>query len=48
MNGEKAKKTVLVTGGTRGIGKAIALAFLKKGYAVYATYSKDAESAAEA
>ena len=38
-------KTVLVTGGTRGIGKAIALAFLKKGYRVCATYSKDEQSA---
>lgn len=48
MNGENTKKAVLVTGGTRGIGKAIALAFLKRGYAVYATYSKDEASAAEA
>ena len=38
-------KTVLVTGGTRGIGKAIALAFLKKGYRVCVTYSKDEQSA---
>ena len=38
-------KTVLVTGGTRGIGKAIALAFFKKGYRVCATYSKDEQSA---
>ena len=40
-------KTVLVTGGTRGIGRAIALAFLKKGYRVCVTYSKDNESAEE-
>lgn len=40
-------KTVLVTGGVRGIGKAIALAFLKKGYRVIATYSKDEEGAKE-
>ncbi len=39
-------KKVLVTGGTRGIGKAIAEAFLKKGYRVIVTYSKDEESAA--
>lgn len=38
-------KTVLVTGGVRGIGKSIALAFLKKGYRVCATYSKDEENA---
>lgn len=38
-------KTVLVTGGVRGIGKSIALAFLKKGYRVCAVYSKDEENA---
>lgn len=38
-------KTVLVTGGVRGIGASIALAFLKKGYRVCATYSKDEASA---
>ena len=38
-------KTVLVTGGVRGIGASIALAFLKKGYRVVATYSKDEENA---
>ena len=38
-------KTVLVTGGVRGIGKAISLAFLKKGYRVCATYSKDETNA---
>ena len=41
-------KTVLVTGGTRGIGRSIALAFLKKGYRVCVTYSKDEASALEA
>lgn len=38
-------KTVLVTGGVRGIGESIALAFLKKGYRVCVTYSKDEENA---
>lgn len=38
-------KTVLVTGGVRGIGYSIAMAFLKKGYRVCVTYSKDEESA---
>ncbi len=38
-------KTVLVTGGVRGIGKSIALAFLKKGYRVCVSYSKDEENA---
>ena len=38
-------KTILITGGVRGIGKSIALAFLKKGYRVCVTYSKDEENA---
>lgn len=38
-------KTVLVTGGVRGIGKSVALAFVKKGYRVCAVYSQDEESA---
>ncbi|MBQ8295698.1 MAG: SDR family oxidoreductase [Clostridia bacterium] len=38
-------KTVLVTGGVRGIGESIALAFLKKGYRVCAIYSQDEVSA---
>ena len=39
-------KTVLVTGGVRGIGLSIAKEFQKKGYRVCVTYSKDEESAA--
>lgn len=39
-------KTVLITGGVRGIGLAIAKAFQKKNYRVCVTYSKDEESAA--
>ncbi len=38
-------KTVLITGGVRGIGLCIAQAFQKKGYRVCVTYSKDEESA---
>ena len=38
-------KTVLITGGVRGIGKSIALAFLQKGYRVCVSYSKDEVSA---
>ena len=38
-------KTVLVTGGVRGIGLAIAKEFQKKGYRVSVTYSKDEENA---
>ncbi len=39
------KKTVLVTGGVRGIGLEIAKAFMEKEYQVFVTYSKDEESA---
>lgn len=38
-------KTVLVTGGTKGIGKAIALEFLKQGCEVVINYSNDEQSA---
>lgn len=48
MIGRYEMKTVLVTGGTRGIGRGIAEAFLKKGYRVCVTYSKDEESAKSA
>ena len=41
-------KTVLITGGVRGIGASIAEAFLKKGYRVCVTYSKDEENAEKA
>lgn len=38
-------KTVLITGGVRGIGKSIAQAFAKKGYRVCVTYSQDEKNA---
>ncbi len=38
-------KTVLITGGVRGIGRSIALKFKQNGYRVCAVYSRDAESA---
>lgn len=41
-------KTVFISGGVRGIGFAIAEAFLKKGYRVAVSYSKDEESAQRA
>ena len=39
------KKTALITGGVRGIGLAVAKAFLEKGYRVLVSYSKDEENA---
>lgn len=41
-------KKVLVTGGVRGIGLAIARAFQNKGYSVCVSYSKDEENAERA
>lgn len=38
-------KTALITGGTKGIGKAIALAFLQSGYEVILNYDKDEAAA---
>ena len=44
---EFAGKTVAVTGGTRGIGRAVSLAFARAGATVFAAYRQD-ESAAQA
>lgn len=40
-------KTVLITGGTKGIGKACALAFLQRGYEVVLNYKSDEKTALE-
>ncbi len=45
MDNLSGVKTVLVTGGTKGIGKAIALEFLQLGYEVVINYSSDEEAA---
>lgn len=40
-------KTALITGGTKGIGKAVALAFLQRGYEVILNYHSDQQTALE-
>ncbi len=49
MNGEneeiRQKKIAVVTGGVRGIGKAVAMALKERGYTVYALYSRDEKKA---
>ena len=42
-----SNQRVIVTGGTRGIGAGIALAFLQAGATVIATYSSNDAAAAE-
>ena len=41
------KKTIWITGGSTGIGKALALNFLKDGHNVIITYNKSYEHAIE-
>ena len=43
----KSKKTIFITGGSKGIGKAIATHFLKLEYDVVISYNKSADKAAE-
>src|SRR5262245_60744961 len=44
MNDRFKQKTVLVTGGTGGLGRAVTLAFLHEGASVVATYIKKEEA----
>ena len=39
------KRTVIITGGTRGLGREITLAFARAGYTVLATYASDENAA---
>tara|TARA_R110000868_G_scaffold38661_1_gene135038 strand:+ start:51363 stop:52106 length:744 start_codon:yes stop_codon:yes gene_type:complete len=45
MNYDFKDQVVVVTGGTRGIGRGIALAFLRAGATVWATYARNDEAA---
>jgi NAD(P)-dependent dehydrogenase (short-subunit alcohol dehydrogenase family) len=47
MNTELRGRSVLVTGGTRGIGRAVALAYAGEGARVAITYASDEEAASE-
>ena len=44
---EEIMKTAVITGASRGIGRAMAIAFADAGYSVIATYNKDKAAADE-
>ena len=46
MNAGQGSKTVVVTGGTQGLGRALSLEFAASGYRVLALYHRDVNSAA--
>ncbi|MCP4346129.1 MAG: 3-oxoacyl-[acyl-carrier-protein] reductase [Desulfobacterales bacterium] len=44
---EDSKRTIVVTGGSRGIGRAVCLSFARLGVQIYFNYSSDGDAASE-